>query len=117
METTLKMLPQHPENILQLAHHIVAQHLKVGADSPLKVHHVAEINSKASAAQRKHEEAMKFLKFAQELFKERDQLLGVAQPDYVPQNILYHIQSVQDALLEANDGREENLTQWGFFGE
>jgi len=77
METTVKELPQDSESILQLALHIVAQHLQNGVQSPLKIHHVAEINAKASAAQRKHEEGLRFLKFAQEMFKERDRLLGL----------------------------------------
>src|SRR4051812_24849753 len=116
METTLKVLPQHAEEILQLAHHLVAQHMQKGASSPLKINHVAEINAKACAAQCKHEEGMRFLKFAQQLFKERDELLGLTQPEFTPQNILYHIQSVQETLLETPEGEDE-LTQWGFVKE
>jgi hypothetical protein len=115
METTLKVLPQHAEEILQLAHHIVAWHIQNGINSPLKIHHVAEINAKASAAQCKHAEGMRFLKFAQELFKERDQLMGITEPECTPQNILFYIQSVQETLLDA--GSDEELTQWGFSEE
>ncbi|MES2734597.1 MAG: hypothetical protein V4714_22810 [Bacteroidota bacterium] len=116
METTFKILPQHAEEILQLAHHIVARHVENGASSPLKVQHVAEINAKASAAQSKHAEGMRFLKFAQELFKERDQLMGITQPEFTPKNILFYIQSVQETLL-GTAGSEDELTQWGFSGE
>jgi hypothetical protein len=116
METTLKVLPQHAEGILQLAQHIVARHVQNGVNSPLKVQHVAEINAKASAAQSKHAEGMRFLKFAQELFKERDLLMGISQPECTPQNILFYIQSVQETLIGAAESEDE-LTQWGFSGE
>jgi hypothetical protein len=113
METSTRVLPQNSEAILQLSLHIVARHLQDGVESPLKIHHVAEINAKASAAQRKHEEALRFLKFAQELFKERDQLLGLSQPEFTPNNILYYLQSVHETLLDTCQ-EEEELVKWGF---
>jgi hypothetical protein len=116
METTIKVTPQDSEAILQLAQQIVTCHLQNGAESPLKIHHVAEINAKASSAQLKHEEGLKFLRYAQEMFKERDNILGLHRTEFTSHNILYHIQSVQDTLLNANLDEEE-LAKWGFAGE
>lgn len=114
METISKSLPQNAEEILQLALQIVDRHVNDGPNSPLSISHVAEINAKAAAAQRKHEEGMRFLKFAQEFFKERDHLLGIAQAEGSPNNILYHIQSIYESLQELSRGSDDLLTHWGF---
>jgi hypothetical protein len=70
-----------PEVLLREGQKIVEEHISKGAESTLKGSSIADLNFKLNLAREKHEEGMKYKRLMERAWLERDQFLGIGNPE------------------------------------
>lgn len=109
------MLPDSPEMMFKLAETINQVHVLKGAESPISQSLATELSSKLELARKKHEEGMKHLQAANELFKERDSLLGVRQQSGpAGASLKYYVSCAREIVSRVSDNNEKTMNEWGF---
>lgn len=105
-----------PEVLLQLSKEVLAEHVALGAGSPLDPANVAKLQSAVSLADSNNTDAKQHAAQASSAFQSRDVALGIADGQTVttPDTVLFHVTGMRDALLTAYRGNEEKLGEFGF---
>jgi hypothetical protein len=105
-------IPTKAEELIGLAETILSCHQKKGAESPLKVQMIADLNYKCAQAKLRHEEGMKYKRLMEDALDERDQYLGFNTPLPGVTSIT-SVVSFMAEILESTQQKDE-LKKWGF---
>ena len=106
-------IPGNPDDLITLAKAILAQHVKLGATSPLNgINGIAGFGAQVTSADTSNQQAATLYEQAKTATEARDNALGsdLTTPGYVR----YFVAAARDVLAGQNKGSEHKLGEWGF---
>jgi hypothetical protein len=105
-------IPTNPDEMIALAQAIGKKHTADGANSPLSVLNMTEMDAQTTAADTQNKSAGQLYRDAEKATQNRDLALGINNP--VKGTALNYVRSVRDILSGIYKGNEQALGDWGF---
>lgn len=109
-------IPRKPDELLELARLIEAQHTAEGANSPLQLLDMAAFATKLAEADGFNTEAKNLRRQSEEATESRNLVLGMGEGQLsdTPGTVRYYVIATRDTLQGLFRGQERKLGDWGF---
>lgn len=110
------VIPRNADKLITLGEDILAQHVALGAESPLQGLDIPIFEARVAAAKAKNVEQKKLRKDAETAREDRDDLLGKKkdQNSSTPNTVLNFVTRSRDMLRGKYKGVEQHLGDFGF---
>lgn len=107
-------IPVNPDEQITLAKSILAQHKKLGANSPIAGLNMDDFVAKVGLAENQNDLGKQLHKDGETAFQKRDNALGPQKGEEKPGTVKFYLRAARDTLAGQNRGNEQKLGDFGF---